>query len=385
MTPYIDSYHTLKTLLRPDFTQINIPGSGSVVTYFNFISSPPPVKPEPIKYTSTLPAGTIALIDNEQITENLKFTYPVFIPGGSASHRRALIILHGLNEKCWTKYLPWAQQLAEGLQRPVILFPISYHMNRSPADWSNPRLMLSLLPATRLRNHRNHSSTFVNLALSLRLSLQPMRFFTSGSQSARDLERLVTSIQNGEHPLFGRGAGVDFFAYSIGAFLAQIMMLTYGDSLLSDSRLFMFCGGAPFSRMNGVSKLIMDEEAFIRLRFFYLRQFDREMRSNGTIAGFVNSQPAAMAFRAMADPAQLSDWRRNQFETMKNRIRAIAFKNDKVIPPAGIAEILSPEQLQVIDYQSPYTHENPFPVNGNRDLTDHCFELVFRQAIAFLK
>lgn len=380
---YSESYNALKTVFNQKSHEIQRISPDCMIRQFHFTSKPSPLA------ESTAFVQPMSLIlpcsEDALIRENCEFTYPVFIPGNSAPFDRALILLHGLNERCWTKYLAWARRLAEGLQRPVILFPISFHMNRSPAEWSNPRLMSAIQANTRLRNRRNHSSTFANLALSLRLSVQPLRFFTSGSQSARDLETLITTIQTGEHLLFAKGAKTDFFAYSIGAFLAQIMMLTFGTSLLSDSRLFMFCGGAPFNRMNGVSKLIMDEEAYMRLRFYYLNQFEGDLQSKEYLAGLPDSEPSARAFRAMLAADRLSGWRNNQFDKMKDRIRAIALKNDRIIPSAGIAEILTPEQLEVIDYSADYSHENPFPVTGRKEVVDYNFELVFRQAEAFLR
>jgi len=380
---YTESFHSLKSVFNPTFPEIQGISPTCVIQQFRFASNPALIS-EPV-------AGLQPLTqrhpdsDDSIIRENCEFTYPVFVPEGKTSNDRALILLHGLNERSWTKYLPWAQRLAEDLQRPVILFPISFHMNRSPAEWSNPRFMSTLLDNTRMRSRRNRSATFVNLALSMRLSTQPLRFYTSGSQSVRDLETLINSIQTGTHPLFNKGSGVDFFAYSIGAFLAQIMMLTYGNTLLSDSRLFMFCGGAPFNRMNGVSKLIMDEEAFTHLRFYFLRQFERELRSKGTLTGLLDSQPSSMAFRAMLDAGQFSNWRIHQFGQMEKRIAAISLKNDTVIPCTGIAEILAPTQLRVMDYAACYTHENPFPITGNYEAVDYSFEQVFSQAAAFLR
>ncbi|HPG32441.1 MAG TPA: DUF6051 family protein, partial [Lentimicrobium sp.] len=63
----------------------------------------------------------------------------------------------------------------------------------------------------------------------------------------------------------------------------------------------------------------------------------------------VQSQPASGAFRAMLDASILSEWRKDRFHKMENRIKAIALKRDKVMPPAGIAELLNSKQLQVID------------------------------------
>lgn len=382
MDHYTEKYRTLKSLLRAGNQIQRMPGSDAYFQSFEFISDVPG-KIFPAINTELNKLCNINFNDG-MIVENTRFTYPVIIPD-SCKGNRAVILLHGLNERSWVKYYPWAERLARGLERPVILFPISFHMNRSPAEWSNPRLMSSLLPQTRLRNRRNQSSTFVNLALSLRLSKQPLRFFTSGRQSAMDLEKLIRSIQSGNHPLFTEGAGVDFFAYSIGAFLAQIMMLAYGETFLKDTRLMMFCGGAPFNRMNGVSKLIMDEEAFSRLRFFYLRKFEKELNSTDAPLSLFRGSPATKAFNAMIDAGRLSHWRNDRFEKMHTRINAIALKKDKVIPPAGISEMMPSGIMGTMDFPFEYTHENPFPLSEEKAGVNQWFEKVFAEAAAFLR
>ncbi|MHC1776889.1 MAG: DUF6051 family protein [Lentimicrobium sp.] len=380
---YTAAYKTLSSRFKPGIPETALPEFGLRISQFGFSSLLPPGN-------HTTRPGTIAeysldALDDELIPENLLFNYPIIYPIGRSEFNRAVILLHGLNERSWIKYLPWASRLAEELQRPVIMFPISFHMNRSPAAWSNPRLMSAMLPKTRLRNLRNHSATFANLALSIRLSQQPLRFFTSGRQSLDDLKRLATSIQAGSHPLFAKGTSTDFFAYSIGAFLAQIMMLTYGDKLFSETRLFMLCGGAPFNRMNGVSKLIMDEEAFIKLRFYYLRQFDREMKRKGPLADMINHQQSGQAFRAMINSSNFMAWREDRFEKMADRIHSIGLKKDLVIPPAGISELLRGSQREILDFPYPYSHENPFPLIGDSQMVDQKFDEVFDKAVAFLR
>ena len=380
---YTVSYKTLASRFKPETPETALPESGLHISQFGFTSHL-----SLIGHTARLEKPEVFLPDalnDESIPENQAFNYPVIYPAGKSEFNRAVILLHGLNERSWTKYLPWASRLAEELQRPVILFPISFHMNRSPASWSNPRLMSAMLPKTRLRSQRNRSATFANLALSIRLSQQPLRFFTSGRQSLDDLKNLVTSIRAGNHPLFNKGATIDFFAYSIGAFLAQIMMLTYGDELFSQSRLFMLCGGAPFNRMNGVSKLIMDEEAFINLRFYYLRQFDREMKRKGPLADMITNQQSGQAFRAMISSSNFTLWRKDRFMKMADRIQTIGLKKDLVIPPSGIAELLGGSQREVLDFPYAYSHENPFPMIGDSTMVDHCFDTIFGKAVAFLR
>ena len=52
--------------------------------------------------------------------------------------------MHGLNERNWSKYLTWAEYLSSKTGKIVILFPIAFHINRSPVGWSNPRYLQSI-------------------------------------------------------------------------------------------------------------------------------------------------------------------------------------------------------------------------------------------------
>jgi len=72
-----------------------------------------------------------------KIDENFSFVYPVFMPGGKQRADKAILLLHGLNERNWSKYLTWAEQLCKKTGKAVILFPIAYHVNRSPLSWTS--------------------------------------------------------------------------------------------------------------------------------------------------------------------------------------------------------------------------------------------------------
>ncbi len=322
--------------------------------------------------------------EDARIDENLHFEYTMISPSGSTRFKRVILLLHGLNEKSWNKYLPWAVRLATALNRPVILFPISFHMNRSPESWSNPRLMTELMKKNRTNLKDNDSSSFANIALSLRLTADPMRFYKSGSQSHDDLRRLITGIEQGTHPFLDSNTQTDIFAYSIGAFLSQILFLNHGEDLLGNSRLFMFCGGAPFSKMNGVSKHIMNEEAFAALNSFYLREADTKPRTEGTLGYCLNSSPAGRAFRAMLTTTTADNWRKNRFDRMAHRIYALGLSKDKVINPSGLEGFLHKSMFEVMDFPFAYSHENPFPVIGNGEETDLQFNRVFDKAASFL-
>ena len=376
------SYTELANLFKHGIEGAPLPGNDMLLSEYSF-SSEFPVYPD-CEETGSGSVESLENVPDHLITENLNFTYPVIYPAKEQKFDSAIILLHGLNERSWTKYLPWAYRLAGQLQRPVIMFPISFHMNRAPADWSNPRMMSALLPKTRLHNHLNHSSTFANIALSQRLSRRPERFFTSGCQSMHDILNLVDYLKSGNHPLMEQDSKIDFFAYSIGAFLAQVIMLAYGNSRLIDSRVFLFCGGAPFSSMNGISKLIMDEEAYSRLRLYYLKTFESELKRHSSMADYICSQTGGKAFRAMINASNFTQWREDVFQQIGSRIHAIGLAKDKVIPAKNIIEILAPEQTEIMDFPFDYTHETPFPLKGNPKTVNKAFDVIFEKAMTYL-
>jgi hypothetical protein len=77
-----------------------------------------------------LPGGFLDLQDSH-VSENRKFHYPLFHCPERGRARELLLLFHGLNEKDWHKYLPWAHQLALTTGKAVLLFPIAFHMNRA--------------------------------------------------------------------------------------------------------------------------------------------------------------------------------------------------------------------------------------------------------------
>lgn len=322
------------------------------------------------------------------IRENQSFTYPVIFPESESKFSQAIVLLHGLNERSWTKYLVWAYYLAEKTGRPVILFPIAYHMNRSPLAWSNPRIMTPLLAERSIHFGHIPMASFANLALSERLTENPVRFVTSGAQSAGDLEQLALQVSAGNHPLFEKGTHIDLFAYSIGAFLAQIVMLANPGNLFTDTRLFIFCGGAFFDQMDGTSKLIMDKNAFDCLRKYYIQDLGTQSDNHPGFAEYLKSTQLGTAFSAMLSSGKLKAFRESVFSKLKDQISSVVLKNDKVIPATGAIEALGPgSDIRVLDFPYEYSHEIPFPVGekGIIPSVDAAFKEVFGKAAAFLK
>ncbi|MBK7172780.1 MAG: hypothetical protein IPH84_06025 [Bacteroidales bacterium] len=333
-------------------------------------------------YSWTLP--------DEAIRENRSFTYPIFQRKTNSDHSdNPIILLHGLNERSWLKYLVWAFYLAEKTSRPVILFPIAFHMNRSPIPWGSPRAMAPLLESRRERMGTENLSTVANVALSERLSEDPLRFYTSGQQSASDIVQLATQLTNGLHPILPKSRTIDFFAYSIGAFLAQIIMIGNPSLLFSQSRFFLFCGGAFFDQMNGISKLIMDKPAFDRLRKFYINELGDEMLRSPMLHQSLYKTELGQAFQAMLKSDNYSLYRNDSLQRLKDQVYTLALEEDSVIPAYGVkASMGFLKNTHLASFPFAFTHENPFPVYSDpleSAKVNIAFEDVMSKAVSFLQ
>lgn len=329
----------------------------------------------------------ISGLPDDTIKENQKFHYPVLYKNTGAKYDHAIILLHGLNEKSWIKYLTWAFFLVENTGHPVILFPIAFHMDRAPSLWGDLRKMSSFVDNRKILYGDLPFLTFVNVALSDRLTEDPLRFYNSGYQSAMDLTKLSSQLRNGDHPLFLKDTTVDFFAYSIGAFLAQILLLGNPDNLYLNSKLFMFCGGAFFNEMNGVSKHIMDQLAFRRLRNYYLFHFEEDAFNNVEMKEELYGSELGKAFVSMLASTKLKEFRQQRLNTINGRMNSISLAKDLVIPCKATDEKRNEfGLLEIQDFPFPYCHENPFPIleGTNSSLVDASFENVFGKAAKFL-
>lgn len=370
---YTQSHTELKSIFSPLLNQINISWSG--------------VRINNVSFQTGFTADDFLNIQDHLITENKSFSYPVFSPPSKSN--KVILLLHGLNERSWIKYLSWAHWLSENTSSYVVLFPISFHINRSPESWKDPRSMVEVAKTRNIKIRKNEMSSFANVALSNRLTEDPMRFFNSGQQTVSDLVKLLKTIRSGRHEIIPQGCRLDIFAYSIGAFLAEILMLADPENLFSDSRLFIFCGGSVFSNMNGRSKLIMDSHAFDKVYDFYLNDFENSIKEKGRIAEILGSTQVGMAFRSMIDRSRLRSFREKRFRKLRDQIRCIILAGDTVIPPEGVVATLSEtnssQTVKILDFPFAYSHENPFPVLNfsASENVDRSFETIFEEAGIF--
>lgn len=321
------------------------------------------------------------------VSVNLNFRYPVFVPKKRNMEANPVILLHGLNERSWEKYLPWAYELARSTCSPVILFPLANHINRSPQNWHFPRQMTELAAKRKNSYGAIGNSSFANAALSHRLDETPSLFVSSGIQSLMDIVKLSEIIRNGEHPLFEKNTGVKFFSYSIGALVTEVLLMTNPRGLFSDSKAFFFCGGATFDQMDGRSKSILDNRAFETLSQFI----------NKTSEHHILSQPDSslvhafwQSFVSMVSLDSFNHHRQKILRQLGEKIKAIGLKIDKVVPGEAIRKTLNKDndknEVMVADFNFGYTHETPFPLSDSVDQNEveKAFKFVFHQASLFL-
>jgi len=372
---YTKTFNELKTIFTNENKKIAIPDSD--------------IEIHNIGFKSDVPINDFSNINDTLILENRTFSYPVFTPGNVKSNK-VILLLHGLNERSWIKYLVWAYYLAQYTDSFVILFPISFHINRSPLLWKDPRAMINFMKDRNSTLGEINMSSFANIAISNRLTEDPMRFFKSGYQTTADIVKLLSGIRDGEHEIIPRTSNINIFAYSIGAFLAEIILMGNPENLLSGSKLFIFCGGSVFSNMQGSSKLIMDSLAFDRVYKYYLDDFEKTITGKSPFVDFLRSSQIGLAFRSMIDLGRLKTFRENILKKLWDQIHTVTLLKDAVIPCKGVISTLGNFNkrniVDIWDFPYEYTHENPFPVLDFpvSKKVDYWFERVFAEAATFL-
>lgn len=328
-----------------------------------------------------------------EIMENIKFRYHLFRPKGDNKVNHVILLFHGFNEKYWAKYLTWAKTLVEETGKAVLLFPIAFHMNRAPLSWSDSRQMFAISQQRKERHPDVLCSTLSNVAISTRLHNKPQRFIWSGLQTYYDVIDLVEQIKAGLHPAIEKDASIDFFSYSIGSFLAEILMMTNKDGYFSESKLCMFCGGAVFNRLSPVSKFILDSEANVSLYSYVVEHLESHMRRDELLHHYLSdAHPEGVNFRKMLNYKCLTEPREAVFNQMSKQILAITLAKDTVVPAYEVINTLQgvkrniPIKVDILDFPYPYKHEDPFPaLDTIADSVDEHFHRTFNRICEFLR
>lgn len=400
---YLDLYNYLKQAVRADGDIFRLEG-GLAVSHLDFHSVSHQILPGETSYVCAThgavacesfsfadESGGILDLHDSQVPENRDFRYPVFHSAGRGKASEVLFLLHGFNEKHWHKYLPWAHRLATSTGKAVVLFPIAFHMNRAPREWSDQRLMHRASERRRRAFPEVIASSLSNVAISTRLQARPQRFIWSGLQTYCDVLQLLAQIREDRHPLLAPGASVDLLAYSIGCFLAQVLMMTNPGGLFEDSRLCMFCGGAVFNRMSPVSKFILDSESNVSLYSYVVEHLESHLHHDPRLCHYLSdAHPEGMNFRSMLNYGVMRKEREGHFRRLAPRLKVVTLEGDTIIPPYEVINTLQgaardiPVRVEVLDFPYPYQHEDPFPAQVTlRDPVDRAFRQVFDSIAEF--
>ncbi|MFA7343695.1 MAG: DUF6051 family protein [Terrimicrobiaceae bacterium] len=379
---YLELYEHLKDRVLLDGERIGLDG-GMSVHNFTFHSRHTALLPE--GHGPGEPKGDLLDVADALVSENASFRYHVFQPDRIRKSTEMILLFHGFNEKHWHKYLPWAARMLETTGKTIVLFPIAFHMNRAPAAWSDPRLMHQVSKHRREEFPDLLNSSLLNAAISSRLQRNPQRFIWSGLQTYHDVKDFVEVCTRGGHPLFEKDCTVDIMAYSIGAFLSQVLLLSNPDGLFSETKLFMFCGGPVFNRISPVSKFILDSEANVHLYSFLVEHLESHLRHDPKLFACLNDgSESGVAFRSMLSYKSMVAFREERFRKMSGRLSAVALAKDEVIPPYEVENTLNgrnrdiPIRVRTLDFPYKYKHEDPFPaLAGISEDVDEGFNDVF--------
>lgn len=327
-----------------------------------------------------------------EIQENIKFRYHMMMPKNVAKAKGIIFMFHGFNEKTWYKYLPWAKYIVDKTGKSVVMFPIAFHMNRAPATWSSMREMYRVSEQRKERHPDILCSSLSNVAISTRLHNKPQRFIWSGLQSYYDVIDFVENFKEGLHPSIDQDASIDFFSYSIGTFLGEILMMSNKDGYFSNSKYATFCGGAVFNRLSPVSKFILDSEANVSLYSYVVEHLESHMKRDEVLRHYMHTHPEGNNFRSMLNYKVLTTTREEIFRQMSDQFYAITLANDEVVPAYEVINTLQgsrrdvPINIEILDYPYKYTHEDPFPALPKiADEVDRQFRYTFDKFVDFLK
>ncbi|MDR2684096.1 MAG: DUF6051 family protein [Prevotellaceae bacterium] len=331
--------------------------------------------------------------NDSEILENINFRYHIIAPKNVVKANEIILMFHGFNEKNWTKYLPWAKYLVDKTGKSIVLFPIAFHMNRAPAAWSDKHQMYDISIQRKERHKDIICSSLSNVAISTRLHNKPQRFIWSGLQTYYDIISFLDAVKADKHPAIGSKASVDIFSYSIGSFLAEVLMMTNQSGYFSKSKFVSFCGGAVFNRLSPVSKFILDSEANVSLYSYIVEHLESHLRRNEMLRRYLSEiHPEGVNFRSMLDYKTFTKEREAIFRNISSRIYAIALAEDTVVPAYEIINTLQgikrdiPVRVDIFDFPYKYKHEDPFPALANiQNEVDENFRKIFNLVIDFLE
>ena len=323
--------------------------------------------------------------------ENQTFHYQIIKPKGIDRVKKVVFLFHGFNERDWSKYLPWAKAISDGTGSAVVLFPIAFHMQRAPKDWSNTREMYRLSELRKEKFPNIANSSLTNVAVSMRLHAMPQRTIWSGLQTYNDVLQVINDIKKGSNKHIEKDFEFDIFAFSVGGFLALVMKLTNYKNYFKNSKICLFSSGATFNQQAPVSKFILDSEADAALHSYLVENFDDILENDNVLHHYIRENHLeGKIFSAMLDYPKMRDFREKLLRKHEHQIYAISLTKDHIVPPSEIMNTLNGADRNInikideMDFEYDYIHENPFPITGvDSKIVDNGFEKMFDKVCDF--
>lgn len=319
------------------------------------------------------------------VSENKDFQYFILKPKKDTKAKKVTFLFHGFNEKNWDKYLPWGKAICDRTQSTVVFFPLAFHMQRAPLQWSEKRKMFKLCEQRKKKFPNIINSSLSNVAISMRLHAMPQRFIWSGVQTYYDVIQFIEDCKNGKNDLIDKDFTFDMFAYSIGGLLAEILKLSNHNNYFKDTKVALFCSGAVFNRITPVSKFIIDSEAIVALYSYLVEHFDSFLKKDEMLNHFMSENHfEGKVFHSMFEYQKMMTFREQMLKNAENHFYAIALKGDTVIPSYEVVNTLRGANRNInikvdeIDFDYTYSHENPFPISklDSKEI-DKNFQIVF--------
>lgn len=325
----------------------------------------------------------LPLVDRA-IPNNREFTYQLLKADDGRPARKLTLLLHGLNEKNWDKYWSWGESICRETGSAVLFFPIAFHMQRAPENWSNSREMFRLSEYRRKNFEGVQGSSLSNAAISTRIHEEPGRLIWSGLESYYDVIQLLRECREGQVNQLNREFSLNLFGYSIGGFLAELLKLSNPGGIFSNSKVCLFCSGPVFNCFSPVSRYILDSKAHSALENFLAAD------PGGKLTGV--DERVRSIFLSLLDYNILPEFREELLKKYASDFYAIVLKKDEVIPAPEVFRTLCGADgstgIRVDEFDFPYSygHENPFVAkDGKQEDARAAFREVFQQACNFLK
>ena len=331
-------------------------------------------------------------MNDSDIERNKNFDYYILKRADVENAEGAIIFFHGLNEKKWDKYLPWAYELAQKTKKAIILFPIAFHMNRAEEIWSDRHKMVEVAQFRKKNYPENTNCSFVNAAISSRLEAHPQRIFWSGFQTYSDVIQVVKDIRNQQIKSISPETSIDLFGYFIGSFLSMILKMADPEGFFENSKLFCFCGGMTIDRMFPISKYIMDARAAIKMQTVFAELLSSDFQSDERLGHFQDEKlhPQESWFKMMLRYNYFQKEREDRIKKLHHQIKLYVLEKDEVAPPIEALNTLQggyrniKTEVEIQDFPYEYSHMVPFPLTNKiqKEVTE-AFQHFINSASAF--